>query len=135
MMRYFSDGNPPGVKPIRSVVVVAVLFLAIGAVDVYRGGEPLLMPGKALHLASDDLFVLAIGVIALIGGVFVLRGRNWARWLLTGWMALHLVLSAGELRTLGVHLLIFGIMTFLLFRPRAAASFGVVVRKSSGSLN
>ncbi|MEO8335167.1 MAG: hypothetical protein ABI664_09345 [bacterium] len=131
MMPNFSTDNRPGRKPIRSVVAVGVIFLAIGALDVYRGVDPLLVSGKALHLASDDLLVLAIGVIALIAGVFVLRGRNWARWVLAGWMAVHVVISASELPALGMHLLIFGFMTFLLFRPRASSWFGPAVRSAS----
>ncbi|MEO8623505.1 MAG: hypothetical protein ABI625_20680 [bacterium] len=123
MMRQFSSADRPGGKPIRSVMAVGVIFLAIGALDIYRGVAPLLASGTASHLASDDLLVLAIGITALIGAVFVLRGRNWARWLLAGWMVLHVVISAGEPPALGMHLVIFGFMVFLLFRPGASSSF------------
>jgi hypothetical protein len=107
-------------KPIPSILVVGVLFLALGVLDVWRGVAPLAGSGR---LAGDDVLVLAIGVAALVGGSYVLRGRNWARWLLAGWMALHVVISAGKPAQLGAHLAIFGGVAFLLFRSRASAWF------------
>lgn len=107
-------------KPSASILCVAVLFLAVGVLDVWRGVAPLAGSGR---LAGDDLLVLAIGVAALVGATYVLRGRNWARWLLAAWMALHVVISAGKPAELGAHLAIFGGVAFLLFRARASAWF------------
>jgi hypothetical protein len=107
-------------KPSPSILCVGLLFLALGVLDVWRGVAPLAGSGR---LAADDVQVLAIGVAALIGGSYVLRGRNWARWLLAGWMALHVVISAGRPAELGAHLVIFGCVAFLLFRARASAWF------------
>ena len=107
-------------KPSPSILCVGVLFLALGVLDVWRGIAPLAGSGR---LAGDDAQVLAIGIAALVGGSYVLRGRNWARWLLAGWMALHVVISAGKPAELGAHLVIFGCVAFLLFRARASAWF------------
>ena len=117
-----ANSNPePGTrKPSPSILCVGVLFLAVGVLDVWRGVAPLAESGR---LAGDDALVLAIGVAALVGGSYVLRGRNWARWLLAGWMALHVVISAGKPAELGAHLTIFGFVAFLLFRSRASAWF------------
>ena len=111
----------PARRSLKSVVAVGVLFLVLGALDVYQGVAPLFGPGS--RLAGDDVLVLAIGVAALAGGAYVLRGRNWARWLLAAWMALHVAISAGQPAQLGAHLAIFGVLAFLLFRSRAAAHF------------
>jgi hypothetical protein len=110
-------------RPIPSVLAVGVLFLALGVLDVTRGLAPLVTSGGRHRLAGDDVLVLAIGVAALIGGSFVLRGRNWARWLLAAWMALHVAISVGQPAELVAHLAIFGFVAFLLFRPAASASF------------
>ena len=110
-------------RPIPSLIVVAVLFLAIGVLDVVRGVAPLFQSASHAHLAGDDVLVLAIGVVALIGGIFLLRGRNWARWLLAGWMLLHVVISVGQPYELAAHVVIFGFLTFLLFRSRATEYF------------
>ena len=110
-------------KPIPSIMVVGVLFLALGVLDLWRGVAPLL-GGNQSRLATDDMQVLAIGIAALIGGAYVLRGHNWARWLLAVWMALHVAISIGQPVALAAHLVIFGLIAFLLFRPRASEHFG-----------
>jgi hypothetical protein len=105
-----------------SVVGVGVVFLLLGVLDVWRGVAPLFGSGPH-RLAGDDLLVLAIGVAALVGGTFVIRGRNWARWLLAAWMLLHVAISVGHPGQLVAHVAIFGFITFLLFRPPASAHF------------
>ena len=108
-------------KPPPSIAVVGAIFLVLACLDLYRGLAPLVQAG---HLAGDDLIVLAIAVAAAVGGTSVLYGRNWARWLLAAWMLLHVAISIGRPSMLLVHLLIFGLIAFLLFRPRAARHFG-----------
>src|SRR6476661_6801463 len=100
-------------KPIPSILAVGVLFLVLGVLDVWRGVAPLLGANAASRLASDDLLVLAIGVAALVGGAYVIRCRNWARWLLAAWMALHVAISVGQPAKLVAHLVIFGFVAFL----------------------
>jgi hypothetical protein len=109
-------------KTIPSILGVGVLFLALGVLDVWRGVAPLFGAGQA-RLAGDDLLVLAIGVAALIGGTFVLRGQNWARWLLAAWMAFHVAISIGKPFAFVAHLVIFGFIAFMLFRQPASAHF------------
>jgi hypothetical protein len=110
-------------KSLPSVIVVGVLFLGIGVLDVWRGVAPL-FSGTTPRLAGDDALVLAIGIAALVGGTYVLRGRSWARWLLGAWMALHVANSVGHPGELAAHLVIFGFVAFLLFRPSASMHFG-----------
>jgi hypothetical protein len=107
-------------KPIPSIIAVGVLFVALGVLDLARGLAPLFASGPPPHLAGDDVLVLAIGVAALVGAIGLLRGQRWARWLLAGWMLLHVVISIGQPAALVAHLLIFGFIAFLLFRRRAA---------------
>jgi len=35
-----------------------------------------------------------IRIIAVVGGVFLLMGHNWARWLMLAWLAFHVAVSA-----------------------------------------
>ncbi len=127
-MRPTSNGGPATRSPIPSVRAVGLLFVALGVLDLWRGVAPLFGPGRPPRLAGDDVLVLAIGVVALIGGGWVLRGRNWARWLLAGWMALHVAVSAGHPAELAAHVVIFGAVAFVLFRARAATSFRASAR-------
>lgn len=115
-------------RPIPSILAVGVLFLALGVLDVWRGVAPLLGANAASRLAADDVLVLAIGLAALVGGAYVIRCRNWARWLLAAWMALHVAISAGQPAKLVAHLVIFGFVAFLLFRPPASVCFRATQR-------
>ena len=108
---------------LRSIVAVGVLFIALGFLDLYRGVAPLFGSVPSPHLANDDLQVLVIGVAALVGGIHVARGRNWARWLLAAWMALHVAISVGRPGALAAHLAIFGCVAYVLFRARSSAHF------------
>ena len=119
MTSSISNDEPLARRRAPSIVAVGVLFLVLGVLDLWRGIAP--MFGAASGLATDDMQVLAIGIAALVGGAFVLRGQNWARWLLAVWMLLHVVISVGHPGQLIAHLVIFGFVTFLLFRPGAWA--------------
>jgi len=118
------DHARAGRARIRSVLVVGVLFLVLGALDLWRGLAPLFASAPHWHVATDDMEVLAIGIAAIVGGGYVIRGANWARWLLAVWMAFHVAISIGQPRALIAHLVIFGFVAYLLFRPGVAAHFG-----------
>ena len=109
--------------PRRSVLAVGMLFLVLGARDLYRGIAPLLASAPRWHMALDDAEVLAIGIAAIVGGIYVLRGANWARWLLAAWMALHVAISIEQPSALLAHVVIFGFVAYLLFRPGASTHF------------
>lgn len=68
------------------VLVFGYLFILAGAV------------GLGYHLASwplehDFLLLAAIRLLAIVGGVYLLLGHNWSRWLLLAWLAFHVVVS------------------------------------------
>ena len=67
--------------------------------------------------------ILATELAALVAGVFLLRGANWARWLAIAWIAFHVALSFGSLQRLVVHTVILLLFVYLLFRPSANAYF------------
>lgn len=104
-----------------SVIVIGCIFVATGVI------------GFAYHLTEFNtqrpfeyaiLWVCLVRLLAVLGGVFVLRGHNWARWLLLAWIAYHVVLSAfHSLSELVAHGLLFAIVAYVLFRPQAAAYF------------
>jgi hypothetical protein len=61
---------------------------------------------------------------SIVSGLFMLRGFNWARWLLVAWIVFHIVISAlHSLFQLLIHVVIFSVILFFLFRPRASAYF------------
>ena len=64
-----------------SVTIVSCLLAAAGAVGlVYHSTE-----FKTLHpFPYNTLWVSLVRVLAIVAGVFMLRGSNWARWLAAG---------------------------------------------------
>jgi hypothetical protein len=62
--------------------------------------------------------------LAIVAGGFMLRGSNWARWLSMLWIASHVILGAFHPVTeLAIHILVFAVFAFVLFRPDAANYF------------
>lgn len=70
-----------------AVTILGCLFILAGLV------------GLAYHLSDkpvDHWIVLIslVRIIAVVGGIFLLLGHGWARWLLLAWLALHVLVSA-----------------------------------------
>ncbi len=66
----------------------------------------------------------SLRALAIVGGVALLYGRNWARWLLAAWMLAHVAISlAHSTAEVLMHLAIFTPLAFLLFRPAVDAFF------------
>src|SRR5271170_5301809 len=91
-----------------SVLLLACVYLAVGTIGFAYHSRELWQPeGLLIELAE---------FLALLAGVFLLRGRNWARWLALAWMAFHVVLSAlGALRELAIHSLLFTVIACFFF--------------------
>ena len=104
-----------------SVTIISWLFIAVGSVGlVYHLSE------FKSHSPFDYglVAISLIRLIAILAGAFMLRGADWARWLLAGWMAYHIVLSAfHSVSEFVMHILIFGIVGYFLFRPRSSVYF------------
>ena len=100
------------------VTILGCLFIAAGLVGlVYHLSERPLEPGI--------MAVSIVRVIAVVGGVFLLMGSGWARWLILAWLAFHVVVSAfhsvSEVLAHAVLLLVVG---YFLLRPPTAKYFG-----------
>ena len=105
----------------HSVTVIAVLFLAAGAVGLAYHATEFKISGPFQY---ELVLVLLVRLLAVIGAVFMLRAHNWARWLLVIWMAYHVGLSAlHSLSELIVHGLLLAVITYFLFRRTASIYF------------
>jgi uncharacterized membrane protein len=70
-----------------TVTILGCLFIAVGLV------------GLLYHLTErpPDRWIVVISLIrilAIVGGIFLIKGHNWARWLLLAWLALHVGISS-----------------------------------------
>src|SRR5438093_11822201 len=104
-----------------SITIISWLFVAAGVI------------GLAYHATEftaqrpfeyDFVWVCFVRLLAILCGVFMLRGSNWARWGLVVWLGYHVILSV--LHTpfeLLVHGLLFAAALYFLFGPQASAYF------------
>jgi len=77
--------------------------------------------------ADDGLWVLLVRLLAVVAGAFMLRGRNWARWLAIVWMAWHVGFKLFHpVSELIMHSILLMVFAFLLFRSSASAHFRAV---------
>jgi hypothetical protein len=116
------------IKRPHAVTVISWLFIAAGVVGlIYHARE-------FSAFQYDVLWVCLVRLLAIVCGVFMLRGSNWARWGLLAWIAYHVILSGfHSLSQLLVHGLLFAVIAWLLLRPQASAYFrGTRVAPNAG---
>jgi hypothetical protein len=101
-----------GKKRSISIMILACVYLAVGAV------------GFAVHFREllaghpDAPAIELTECLAIVCGVFLLRGHNWARWLALAWIAFHVVLSIFHpIPELVMHGLLCVAFAWILFRP------------------
>ena len=109
-----------GTRPL-AVTVVGGLFIAAGIVGLaYHVTD--IDPGRPFRL--EAVWILLLRLLAIVGGVFVLRGRNWARWLLVAWLGYHVVLSTWHsFVEIPVHALLLVLIAYVLFRSQSAVFY------------
>lgn len=100
----------------RSITIISWLFIVFGAIALVSG------------LVTTDLashwYIHLSRFLQIVAGVFMLYGRNWARWLLVVWMAFHIVVGAlHSVLFLLMHVAIFSVILFFLFRRQASVYF------------
>jgi hypothetical protein len=104
-----------------SITILASVYLMVGTA------------GFAVHFSEilarhafqyGDALVELTELIAIVCGVFILQGRNWARWLALAWIAFHVAFSLFDsLQKAAVHGLFFVLIAYFLFRPDARTYF------------
>lgn len=99
------------------VTILGCLFIVVGLVGlVYHLFEEPLKPQIAL--------LSLVRLMAVVGGIFLLMGHNWARWLVLGWLAFHVVVSAfHSLSECIAHVVLLIVIGYFLLRPPASKYF------------
>jgi uncharacterized membrane protein len=99
------------------VTILGCLFIVAGLI------------GLAYHLREAPLSpwivpISVVRIIAVVGGVFMLMGHNWARWLTLAWLAFHVVVSAFHSLSESIaHLVLLIVVAYFLLRPPASKYF------------
>ena len=105
-----------GRRPL-SVLVLSCLYMAIGALE-FASHFP-----RALTFHSEDVWIEGTELLAVVAGVFMLRGHNWARWLALAWIAFHVAISFPVVREIAIHSLFLAVIVWLLFQSGAQQYF------------
>jgi len=118
-------GSKMNKRPL-SVAIIGWLYIAVGAITFayeFRSGHP---------FQYDMVWAELVRLIAIVSGVYLLRGRNWARWLALAWIAFHVVLSAfHSLSQVAIHGMFCAAIAYFLFRPQTTLYFGAVRTQST----
>jgi len=93
-------------KRLLTVLLVARLFFVVGAIGVVRHAPEL------VHLRQDTVWVELTELLAVVIGVFLFLGYNWARWLAVAWMVFHIAINWSSVGAMAVHALIFALLTW-----------------------
>jgi len=116
----------PGVEPAiitkrpLSITIIGWIYIAVGAVGfAYHAPELTRQPFQ-----YEIVLVELLRLLAIVAGVYMLRGRNWSRWVALAWIALHVIVSVlNSLAQFAFHAVFFAILTYFLTRSTASRYF------------
>ncbi len=106
-------------------------FVVVGIAGLVGDLWPLLTPAAAqqwARLRADGILYLGpawtLRLAAIVAGAWLLRGHNWARWLLVAWMAIHVGISVfHSWQEVLMHTAIFALVIYVLFRDSSGRHF------------
>lgn len=102
------------------ITFIAWLFAVAGLADI--GFNLSGVRQQPFHY--DSLWPLGLGAVAIVCGLLLLRGKNWARWVAVGWLAFHVIVaSLGSVQKLVVHGVLLAVIAYFLFRREAKDYF------------
>ncbi len=103
------------------MTVLSLLLIVVGTVGLvyhlreFHGFSPF---PYALVLVS------MLRILAIVSGVFMLRGANWARWLAIAWIGFHVGVSYfNSWNEVLMHALILAVFAVVLFTRKASEYF------------
>lgn len=101
------------------VTILSCVLIASGLAGLVFHASELVTSAK-----RDYVLVSLVRALAIVAGAFMLRGSNWARWLAIFWIGAHVIIRAFHpVSELAIHILVFALFVFVLFRPGSGAYF------------
>lgn len=109
--------NPNSIKRPFEVTFLGWLFIVVGILST------------AYHLWKGSLDrwtfpIVLLGAIAVVAGVYLLRGARWVRWLVLAWLAFHVV--AGALQSVSIampHVVLLLVIAYVLLGPPTSSYY------------
>jgi len=101
-----------------SVIIISFVYILAGGIGLAYHFADFLAPNPFQY---DIVGIALVRLTAVVCGVYMLLGHNWARWVAVAWIALHVILSAfHSLPQFAIHCLFFAAIAWCLFRPEIA---------------
>ena len=109
------------IKRPLTVSIVSCLYIASGAIGlVYHLGEF----KTSTPFQSEIVWISLLRLLAIVGGIFMLLGRGWARRLALAWITFHVAISfLNSWQLVVFHGLLLVLIAYFLYRPEATAYF------------
>jgi hypothetical protein len=106
-------------RPI-TVIILSWLYIATGAIGlVYHLSELRMQP-----FSAEIIWISFVRLLAIVAGIFMLRGADWARWLALAWIAFHVVVGAlNSVQQAIIHALFLALFAYFLLRGDARSYF------------
>ena len=102
------------------ITIFSCLFAIAGVVGIIYHAADL----NELGASSEVFWVLIVRLLAIVGGVFALRRKNWARWLLLVWVSYHVILSLYHpLSELIIHVVLLVAFVYVFFLSKSSSVF------------
>jgi hypothetical protein len=103
-----------------SITIIGWIFIVVGIVSFLYHLTEL----RAHQFQWELVWICFVRFLAIVAGVCLLRGFNWARWLLVIWIAYHVALSFFHSAfEVVIHTLLLAVIAYFLFRPQASVYF------------
>ncbi len=116
-----------------SITVISWILIAMGAISLAANTAMINNPKVHELMGKNPIPIPVQHVISYIGllimivsGIAMLKGRNWARYLYVVWSLIGLVIGivTSPMKAMMIPgLVIFAVIAFFLFRPRATEYF------------
>ncbi len=97
-----------------AVTIIGWLYIAVGTIGF----------GYHIRELTAEPWIEAVRLLAIAAGAFLLRGQNWARWLVLAWMAFHVWVGwLNGWQQAATHALFLVVLAWFLLRGPAAKYF------------
>ncbi len=96
----------------------------LGGLFVVVGLTSLLYHVVRSPLDPSIIPISLLGILLVVAGIFLMKGRAWARWLALAWLAVHVVVSAfHSFSDSAAHLLLLVAVGYFLLGPPSSSYF------------
>jgi len=105
------------------VIIVSILFIIAGGVGFAYHLKEFFEPNAA---PNELIWIQLIRILAIVCGLLLLLGINWARWLAIAWLLYHIVISAlHSTSEMIAHIAFLMMVAVLLYLPKSSSFFRV----------